>query len=114
MDNTFSSPVLEGEPLLLNMGTSGLALDKKTGNVVWKSEGDSSYSSPVPFTLAGKRRVALFATSQLAVVDLADGRKMASLEWKTRDNCNCADPVLVGDDDLHELSLQPGICLDRH
>ncbi|MGO9110230.1 MAG: PQQ-binding-like beta-propeller repeat protein [Thermoguttaceae bacterium] len=92
-----SSPVLEGELLLVNMGTSGLALDKKTGNVVWKSEGDSSYSSPVPFTLAGRRRVALFATSQLAVVDLANGQKIASFDWKTFDNCNCADPLIVGD-----------------
>jgi outer membrane protein assembly factor BamB len=95
--NFSTSPVLERELLLLNMGTSGLALDKKTGRVVWKSEGDSSYSSPVPFTLAGKRRVALFAASQLAVVDPANGRKIASFQWKTRDNANCADPLIVGD-----------------
>jgi len=95
--NFSTSPVLEGKLLLLNMGASGLALDKKTGNVVWKTDGDSSYSSPVPFILGGKRRVALFAASQLAVVDPANGRKIASCEWKTRDNCNCADPVIVGD-----------------
>ena len=97
MHNFSSSPVLDGQCLLANMGTSGLALDKQTGNVVWKSEGDSSYSSPVPFTLAGKRCVALFATDGLAVVDLVNGRKLAFFEWKTRDNCNCADPLIVGD-----------------
>ncbi|MGA2619675.1 MAG: PQQ-binding-like beta-propeller repeat protein [Thermoguttaceae bacterium] len=97
LHNFSSSPVLEGELLLANMGTSGLALDKKTGNVVWKSAGDSGYSSPVPFTLAGKRCVALFAATQLAVVDLANGQKMASYEWRTMDNANCADPVIVGD-----------------
>ena len=79
------------------MGTSGLALEKKTGKVVWKSEGESSYSSPVPFTLAGKRRVALFASDGLVVVDPVRGRRFASCPWKTRDNCNCADPVIVGD-----------------
>ena len=78
MHNFSSSPVIEGQCLLANMGTLGLALDKQTGSVVWKSEGDSSYSSPVPFTLAGKRCVALFATYGLAVVDLANGRKIAS------------------------------------
>ena len=97
MHNFSTAPIIEGKLLLLNMGTSGLALAKKTGNIVWKSEGTTSYSSPVPCTLAGKRCVALFATTQLLVVDLANGRKIASYEWKTRDNANCADPVIVGD-----------------
>ncbi len=66
LHNFSSSPVLEKELLLANMGTSGLALDKKTGNVAWKSAGDSSYSSPVPFTLAGKRRVALSDKSRIS------------------------------------------------
>jgi outer membrane protein assembly factor BamB len=91
------SPVLEGDLLLVNMGTSGLALDKKTGSVVWKSDGDSSYSSPVPFTLGGRRCVALFAATQLIVADLANGQKIASYEWKTRDHSNCADPVIAED-----------------
>ena len=90
-------PILEGEVLLLNMGASGLALDKRDRQVIWKSAGDSSYSSPVPFNLAGKRCVALFAASNLAVVDLAGGRIIASYEWKTLQNANCADPVIVGD-----------------
>jgi outer membrane protein assembly factor BamB len=51
----------------------------------------------VPFTLEGKRCVAMLAATELAVVDLANGRKTASYEWKTRDNANCADPVIVGD-----------------
>ncbi|MGD0091460.1 MAG: PQQ-binding-like beta-propeller repeat protein, partial [Planctomycetota bacterium] len=92
-----SSPVLQGELLLLNLGTSGLALDKKTGKAVWKSDGDSSYSSPVPCSLGGRRCVALFATTQLTVVDMASGQKIAAYEWKTRDNCNCADPIIAGD-----------------
>lgn len=96
IQNFATAPILEGEVLLLNMGESGLALDKKTGGVVWKSAGDSSYSSPVPFTLAGKRCVALFAAAGLAVVDLAGGRMIASNEWKTLQNANCADPVIVG------------------
>jgi outer membrane protein assembly factor BamB len=95
MSSSVLTPI--GELLLLNMGASGLALDKKTGNVVWKSAGDSSYASPVPFTLAGKRRVALFAANGLVVVDLADGHEIASYEWKTLQNANCADPVIVGE-----------------
>ena len=112
--NHFStSPVLDGELLLLNMGTSGLALDKKTGNVVWKSEGDSSYSSPVPFNLGGRRCVALFAAHELVVVDEADGRKLAAYEWKLRDNTNCADPVIVGDTIFISSSYGRGCALVR-
>ena len=92
-----TAPILEGELLLLNMGASGLALDKKTGTVIWKSAGDSSYSSPVPFTLAGKRCVALFAAHRLVVVNPAGGHEIASYEWETTQNANCADPVVVGD-----------------
>jgi outer membrane protein assembly factor BamB len=95
--NFATSPVIEGDLLLLNLGSSGLALDKKTGNVVWKSDGPSSYSSPVPFTLGGKRCVALSAATQLVVVALANGPKIASYERKIIDNVNCADPVIVGD-----------------
>ncbi len=96
MHNFATAPILDGEALLLNMGASGLALDKKTGRVVWKSAGESSYSSPVPFTLAGRRCVALFAAGGLAVVDLAGGQTVALHAWKTLDNANCADPVIVG------------------
>jgi len=95
--NFSTSPVIEGDLVLLNLGASGLALDKKTGNVVWRSDGPSSYSSPVPFTLEGKRCMALSASTQLVIVALANGQKIASYERKTLDNANCADPVVVGD-----------------
>ena len=41
------------------------------------------------------------------------GRKIASYEWKTRDNANCADPVIVGRRDLHQLGLWRRMRLDR-
>ena len=37
IQNFSTAPILEGKLLLLNMGASGLALDKKAGNVVWNS-----------------------------------------------------------------------------
>jgi outer membrane protein assembly factor BamB len=92
-----SSAIVEGGLLLLNMGTGGLALDKKTGNAVWKSSGDSSYSSPVPFTLGGRRCAALFAFAQLLVLDPANGKKIASYDWVTEYHENVADPIVMGD-----------------
>ena len=91
------SPVVEGDLLLFNVGTNGLALDKKTGNPVWKSGGDSSYASAVPFALGGKRCVAIFAYSQLLVLNPANGQKVAAFDWKTDYFENIADPIVTGD-----------------
>ncbi|MCY3019411.1 MAG: PQQ-binding-like beta-propeller repeat protein [Planctomycetota bacterium] len=106
-----TSPVLEGDLLLLNMGMAGLALDRKTGKAVWKSSGDSSYSSPVPFNLGDKRCVALAAATQFAVVDMANGQKIASCDRQIRDNANCADPVIVGESILLTSGYDVGTSL---
>jgi outer membrane protein assembly factor BamB len=92
-----TSAVREEDLLLLNMGTGGLALDRKTGNPVWKSGGDSSYSSAVPFTLAGKRCAALFAWGQLLILEPATGRKVASFDWVTNYHENIADPLVTSE-----------------
>jgi outer membrane protein assembly factor BamB len=111
--NFATSPVIEGDLLLLNLGACGLALEKKTGNVAWKSEGDSSYSSPVPCTIGGKRRVVLAAASQVAVVDVTNGQKIASVERKIQDNVNCADPVIIADAIFVTSSYNVGSALIR-
>jgi outer membrane protein assembly factor BamB len=106
-----SSPLVEGELLLLNAGTGGLALNKKTGDVVWKSEGKSSWSSPVGFDLAGQRRVAIFAFDKLAVLNPSDGKAIGTYDWKTRDGANCSDPVIVGEKILISSSYGQGCAL---
>ena len=109
------SPIIDGDWVVLNVGPSGTALDKKTGNVVWKSEGDASFSSPVPVNLGGKRVVALFAATQLLIADPASGRKLASYDWKSTDNDNIIDPVIVNDKIFisasYPLERRPGAAL---
>jgi outer membrane protein assembly factor BamB len=90
------SPIVDGELILLNMGSEGLAVEKKTGNVVWKSVGEGSYTSVVPFTQGGKHYAALFAGTQLIVLDPATGNKIASAAWKTKNNESAPDPVIYG------------------
>ena len=99
VDKISTAPVVDGDLLLLNLGVSGIALEKRTGNVVWKSEGASSDASPVPFTLAGKRCVALCAKGQLVIVAEADGKQIAMCEHKPKTGiyAQCADPLIVGD-----------------
>jgi outer membrane protein assembly factor BamB len=59
-----TSPVINNDLLILNANTSGLALEKKTGNVVWTSEppiGDvGQYSTPVLYEFGEKTCVLIF------------------------------------------------------
>lgn len=92
-----SSAVIEGGLLLLNIGEAGVALDKDSGKVVWKSVGKPSYATPVVFDRQGKRLAAVFSTPGLQIVEVKSGRKVAGYEWKTKYNINGADPLVVND-----------------
>ncbi len=92
-----SSAVIEGNLLLLNVGDAGVALNKDSGVVVWKSEGKPSYASPVVFDHKGTRCAAIFSTPGLQIVEVATGRKIASYGWETKYDINGADPLILGD-----------------
>jgi outer membrane protein assembly factor BamB len=93
-----SSPVIEGNLLLLNLSSAGLALDKLTGKKVWSSApGPCSYSTPVVFNRQGKRTIALFGAKRLFLLDPTTGAEQASFPWDTFANENSADPLVFGD-----------------
>lgn len=92
-----SSPVIEGNLLLLNVGEAGVALEKTTGDIVWKSTGTSSYATPVVFDHKGGRCAAIFSAPGLQIVAVDTGKKLASYEWKTKYDVHGADPLVVGD-----------------
>ena len=95
-----SSPVVEGNLLLLNCNTSGLALDKMSGSLVWRFDdppgGMSSDASPVAAEWDGRRCAFFFGPDVLNVVDPSTGRKLWS--FKHGDTMAVgADPVIFGD-----------------
>ena len=91
------SPLVEGNLLILNVGTAGVALNKTTGKVVWQTGTDKSgFSSPVLFEMDGKRCVLIFAAKGLACVDVETGRKLWVVPWKTSWDVHAADPVVSG------------------
>jgi len=93
-----SSPVVEGDLLLLNVSSAGTALFKTTGKVAWKSPpGKSGYATPVVFDAGGRRCAAIFSAKSLVVVDVKTGRKLWSYPWKTSYDVNAADPIVLGD-----------------
>jgi len=93
-----SSPLVIGSTLVVNVGTHGTALDKKTGKILWSTGRDSaSYSSIVPHIRSGRQELVMFAYNKLVAVDPKTGSTLWSYPWKTRHDTNAADPILIGD-----------------
>jgi outer membrane protein assembly factor BamB len=92
-----SSAVIDGELLLLNIGSAGTALNKKSGDVVWKSKGAHSYASPVVFDYKGKRVAAIFSAPGLQIIDVKSGKEIADYTWETKYDINGADPLIIDD-----------------
>ncbi len=93
-----SSPVIVDDLVILNAGAAGVALDKTDGSVAWKS-GTSApgYASPVPFTLDGRKCIALAGCSDLFCIEAATGKVLWKYPWKTNYDINAADPIVAGD-----------------
>ena len=99
-----TSPVLEGDLLLVNIGGKGagiVAFHKDTGKEVWKATGDdASYASPVVVNIGGARQAVFFTREGLVVLDPATGKVRFKKRWRSRLNAsvNAASPVVAGDD----------------
>jgi len=93
------SPLIQGDLVIYNAGASGIALDKKTGRIVWKGEaGKAGYASPVAFTgVGGQSGVAIFSDKGLVAVDARSGRRLWQHPWETSFDVNAADPIFSGD-----------------
>lgn len=92
-----SSVLIEGDLAILNVGSAGAALDKKTGKVVWSSGPEASgYSTPVPIKVGGDRAVMLALKQDVAALKVKDGAELWRFPWKTQYDVNAADPILNG------------------
>ena len=92
------APTVVGDMVVLNIGSHGVALNKDTGEVAWKSpKGKAGYATPVPFEQNGQTKVAVFAGEALVVVDAGSGKKLWSFPWSTSYDVNAAAPIVFGD-----------------
>jgi outer membrane protein assembly factor BamB len=92
------APLVVDELLVLNVGDAGVAVEKATGRLVWKSADDNAgYSTPLPVQ-RGADMLALLGngTSYLAV-DARTGREVWRFRWLTEYGVNAADPIVSGD-----------------
>ena len=93
-----SSALIEGNVLYLNAGGAGLALDKRTGKEIWKSDTSAAgYSTPEPYGEGGKRALVVFGGKDAIGVNAATGAELWRFPWKTRYAVNAAQPIVSGD-----------------
>lgn len=92
------SPLVLGDRLILNVGEAGVALDKKTGAIVWQSAPKTAgYSTPLP-ARHGDTDLLLFGSGAAYVaVNPRDGKEAWRITWVTEYGVNASDPILDGD-----------------
>ena len=95
------SPLVTGELVIFDTGADGnstVALDKTTGRKVWGAGNDlAGYSTPIPFEHSGRRGVLVFKARAMVAHDLATGRELWRIDWRTNYDCNASTPTVVGD-----------------
>lgn len=89
------APLVQGDRLFLNVGEAGLALDAKTGSIVWRSDKkEAGYSTPLPYGNGGEA-LAIFSSGEgYTAVRLRDGERVWGVRWLTQYGVNAADPIL--------------------
>jgi outer membrane protein assembly factor BamB len=93
-----SSPYIDGDVVLVNVGRYGVAVNKKDGKKVWASPSDTcGYATPVLFDHGGQRIAAMFGAKALYAVDAGSGKLLWSVGWETSYDVNAADPIVSGD-----------------
>jgi len=126
---TATTPLLEGNLLIINIGAPGgpcvAAFDKDSGKMAWASNAPvddvdgwgPSYASPVAGTVQGVRRVFVFAgkkskppTGGLICLDPANGKVDFTFPWRSKsfESVNASCPVVIGNQVFISATYQTG------
>ena len=94
------SPLIVGEKLLVNAGgqnASVVALNKKDGSLIWKSQSDEAgYSSAITLDAGGTPQVVFFTSRRAVGLDLRDGKLLWEYSRASNNTANAATPVARG------------------
>ncbi len=90
-----ASPLLIEDQLIIEAGAT-FCLDKKSGNVIWKSQSyRPAYGTPSAFkALDGRQCLAVLKTDGLVILDRVDGKSLAFAKWETSFNTNATTPIV--------------------
>ena len=91
------SPYVMGNLLLIEAGAT-FALNKQTGDIIWKSKDyRPAYGSPISFKSGENTHVAVLKTDGLVILDAQDGKTLAFEKWETNYRTNASTPIIKGD-----------------
>jgi outer membrane protein assembly factor BamB len=80
-------------------GHGAIAYNRATGYLVWSAgNAKGAYSSPMLATLAGERQLLVFDAEGLAGYDPSTGKELWRYEWRTYQDINVAQPVVLEGD----------------
>ena len=92
------SPLIAGDRLLVNAGGSNasiVALNKRDGKVIWKSQSDGAgYSSAVVQRVGSTEQAVFFTANRAVGVDIKDGRMLWEYPRVANRVANIATPVV--------------------
>lgn len=95
------SVLIDGDRLICTPGGRGsgvVALDKKTGRVIWKSGSDrAGYSSAIVAEVGSVRQVVVFMSDAGRGLSVADGRELWSYDRVANRTANVATPIFRDD-----------------
>lgn len=98
-----SSPLIDGDAVVVQAGASCVKLDRKTGSTVWRALKDdggmmgSAFSSPVKATLAKREQYLVQTRDKLCGVDRETGAELWSQKIDAFRGMNILTPVPFGD-----------------
>lgn len=93
------SPLVDGNRLIVSPGDRDagiVALDKMTGQTIWKATGlgsEAAYSSCIVADVGGVRTIMNFTSSAAVGVRASDGKVMWQYSKVSNDTANCTTPV---------------------
>ena len=96
-----ATPLLVDDKLIVNPGAkdaSLVALDRKTGKVVWKTPGaGAAYASPIAANVRGQRQVIAYDAESLGGWDIATGERAWKVVPTKPHDYNVATPIALGE-----------------
>ena len=96
------SPLIDGDHLYVQAGSGLVQLDKETGKSIWRTLSDkggmygSAFSSPTIASPQGKRQLLVQTRTDLAGVDLKDGKVLWRQPIKAFRGMNILTPTIFG------------------
>ncbi|MGH9656961.1 MAG: PQQ-binding-like beta-propeller repeat protein, partial [Bryobacteraceae bacterium] len=91
------SPLIDGDRLIVTPGGSGasvVALDKRNGNLLWKSQSDEAgYSSPIVADVSGLRHYIVFTGEAAIGLAASNGELLWRYDKVSNRTANIATPI---------------------